>query len=158
MTKFNGWYFFPILLKIKIQVLNRHISEICTIDLQNSNFLSQNRRRSYPCNRGTLLTAASPPAHNFHHFNNRFFPLENPVYYIMIYVNKKRKKNHYSRRGSDKFMSSITFGNWIILPNTEICYNYPKYTLKKSRFWCAVYMHGIERGILFGKFYRRFFY
>lgn len=92
MTKFNGWYFFPILLKIKIQVLNRHISEICTIDLQNSNFLSQNRRRSYPCNRGTLLTAASPPAHNFHHFNNRFFPLENPVYYIMIYVNKKKKK------------------------------------------------------------------
>lgn len=80
-----------------------HLSDICTTDMQNKNFLSiftnqgflictppqkplasedafyLENCRSSPYNRLNFLTAAHPPIHHFHHFNNLMFPLENQV-------------------------------------------------------------------------------
>lgn len=58
---------------------NAHIFDICTIKLQNSNFLSWKLYGEYPCIRGTLLASSPPDRRHSCHFNNRIFHLENSV-------------------------------------------------------------------------------
>ena len=56
-----------------------HTSDIRQLICKRTTSYLENCRRSYPYNEGTLLAAVRPPARHFHHFNNRIFPLENPV-------------------------------------------------------------------------------
>lgn len=60
ITKFISWYFFHKLSKFRVQVICKFLIYallICKL----TSYL-ENRRRSYPYNRGTLLAAACPPA------------------------------------------------------------------------------------------------